>query len=297
VSTIGFIGLGIMGNPMACHLARAGHTVIGYNRSPGRAAALIDAGGAEADSIAEAVKDADVVAVMVPDSPDVRDVLLSDGGVFAHAQPATLVIDFSSIRPDVTTQLAAEATQRGLRLVDAPVSGGEPGAKDASLSIMVGATDDDFAAAKPFLEIVGKTIVHVGPNGAGQTVKAANQLIVAGNIQLLAEAIAFLHAYGVDLNAAVEVLGGGLAGSAVLNQKAPKMLARNFDPGFRIELHHKDMGIVTSAAREAGVVIPLGAVVAQLMASALANGDGSLDHSGLLRGVERLSGHKEGGTQ
>jgi 2-hydroxy-3-oxopropionate reductase len=297
VSTIGFIGLGIMGNPMACHLARAGHTVIGYNRSPGRAAALIDAGGAEADSIAEAVKDADVVAVMVPDSPDVQDVLLSEGGVFAHAQPATLVIDFSSIRPDVTTQLAKEASQRGLRLIDAPVSGGEPGAKNASLSIMVGATDDDFAAAKPILEIVGKTIVHVGPNGSGQTVKAANQLIVAGNIQLLAEAIAFLHAYGVDLDAAVEVLGGGLAGSAVLNQKAPKMLARNFDPGFRIELHHKDMGIVTSAAREAGVVIPLGAVVAQLMASALANGDGSLDHSALLRGVERLSGHQEGGTQ
>jgi 2-hydroxy-3-oxopropionate reductase len=297
VSTIGFIGLGIMGNPMACHLARAGHTVIGYNRSPGRAAALIDAGGAEANSIAEAVKDADVVAVMVPDSPDVQDVLLSDGGVFAHAQPATLVIDFSSIRPDVTAQLAKEATQRGLRLIDAPVSGGEPGAKNASLSIMVGATDDDFAAAKPFLEIVGKTIVHVGPNGAGQTVKAANQLIVAGNIQLLAEAVVFLHAYGVDLDAAVKVLGGGLAGSAVLEQKAPKMLARNFDPGFRIELHHKDMGIVTSAAREAGVVIPLGAVVAQLMGSALANGDGSLDHSGLLRGVERLSGHKEGGTQ
>ena len=297
MSTIGFIGLGIMGNPMACHLARAGHTVIGYNRSPGRAAALIDAGGAEADSIAEAVKDADVVAVMVPDSPDVQDVLLSEGGVFAHAQPATLVIDFSSIRPDVTTQLAKEASQRGLRLIDAPVSGGEPGAKNASLSIMVGATDDDFAAAKPILEIVGKTIVHVGPNGAGQTVKAANQLIVAGNIQLLAEAIAFLHAYGVDLDAAVEVLGGGLAGSAVLNQKAPKMLTRNFDPGFRIELHHKDMGIVTSAAREAGVVIPLGAVVAQLMASALANGDGSLDHSALLRGVERLSGHQEGGTQ
>jgi 2-hydroxy-3-oxopropionate reductase len=223
--------------------------------------------------------------------------LLSEGGVFAHAQPATLVIDFSSIRPDVTTQLAEEATQRGLRLIDAPVSGGEPGAKNASLSIMVGATDEDFAAAKPVLEIVGKTIVHVGPNGAGQTVKAANQLIVAGNIQLLAEAIAFLHAYGVDLDAAVEVLGGGLAGSAVLQQKAPKMLAHNFDPGFRIELHHKDMGIVTSAAREAGVVIPLGAVVAQLMASALANGDGSLDHSALLRGVERLSGHKEGGTQ
>jgi 2-hydroxy-3-oxopropionate reductase len=294
VSTIGFIGLGIMGNPMACHLARAGHTVIGYNRSPGRAGALIEAGGVEADSIAEAVKNADVVAVMVPDSPDVQDVLLSNAGVFAHAKPATLVIDFSSIRPDVTAALAKEATERGLRLIDAPVSGGEPGAKNASLSIMVGGADDDFAAAKPLLEIVGKTIVHVGPNGAGQTVKAANQLIVAGNIELLAEAITFLRAYGVDLDAAVKVLGGGLAGSAVLDQKAPKMLARNFDPGFRIELHHKDMGIVTSAAREAGAAIPLGAMVAQLMASALANGDGALDHSGLLRGVERLSGHKEG---
>ncbi|WP_025736206.1 2-hydroxy-3-oxopropionate reductase [Mycobacterium genavense] len=297
MSTIGFIGLGIMGNPMACHLARAGHTVVGYNRSPGRAAELIEAGGTEANSIAEAVKDADVVAVMVPDSPDVQNVLLSEDGVFAHAQPSTLVIDFSSIRPDVTVELAREAAQRGLRLIDAPVSGGEPGAMNATLSIMVGAADAHFAAAKPILESVGKTIVHVGGNGAGQTVKAANQLIVAGNIKLLAEAITFLRAYGVDLDAAVKVLGGGLAGSAVLDQKAPKMLGRNFDPGFRIQLHHKDLGIVTSAAREAGVVIPLGAVVAQLMASAVTNGDGALDHSGLLRGVERLSGANRGEIQ
>ncbi|OBG29583.1 2-hydroxy-3-oxopropionate reductase [Mycobacterium sp. 852002-51057_SCH5723018] len=294
MSTIAFIGLGIMGSPMACHLAGAGLAVVGYNRSPERTAALVEAGGAAAESIEEAVKDADVVAVMVPDSPDVQDVLLSEGGVFAHAQPGTLVIDFSSIRPDVTVQLAEEAKRRGLRLIDAPVSGGEVGAKNASLSIMVGATDDDFAAAKPILDMVGKTIVHVGPNGAGQTVKAANQLIVAGNIELLAEAITFLRAYGVDLDAAVKVLGGGLAGSAVLDQKAAKMLARNFDPGFRIELHHKDLGIVTSAAREADVVIPLGAVVAQLMAAALANGEGALDHSGLLLGVERLSGRGEG---
>lgn len=296
MSTIAFIGLGIMGSPMACHLARAGHTLSGYNRSPGRTAALVEAGGVAAESIAEAVKNADVVAIMVPDSPDVQTVLLSEDGVFAHAQPGTLVIDFSSIRPDVTTQLAEEAARQGLRLIDAPVSGGEPGAKNATLSIMVGAGDDDFAAAKPILETVGKTIVHVGPNGAGQTVKAANQLIVAGNIELLAEAITFLRAYGVDLDAAVKVLGGGLAGSAALDQKAPKMLSRNFDPGFRIELHHKDLGIVTSAAREAGVVIPLGAVVAQLMASALANGDGALDHSGLLLGVERLSGREEGAS-
>jgi 2-hydroxy-3-oxopropionate reductase len=294
MSSIAFIGLGIMGSPMACHLARAGHDVIGYNRSPARTAALVEAGGTAAESIEEAVKDADVVAVMVPDSPDVQHVLLSEGGVFAHAQPGTLVIDFSSIRPDVTVQLAEEATRRGLRLIDAPVSGGEAGAKNASLSIMVGATDDDFAAAKPILDVVGKTVVHVGPNGSGQTVKAANQLIVAGNLELLAEAMVFLRAYGVDLDAAVKVLGGGLAGSAVLDQKAPKMLARDFEPGFRIELHHKDMGIVTGAAREADVVIPLGAVVAQLMAAALANGDGALDHSGLLLGVERLSGRGEG---
>ena len=155
---------------------------------------------------------------------------------------------------------------------------------------MVGGDPADFAAAQEVLAAVGKTIVHVGPNGAGQTVKAANQLIVAGNIELLAEAVAFLESYGVDTAAALKVLGGGLAGSKVLDQKGEGMLARSFQPGFRIDLHHKDLGIVTSAAREAGVVIPLGAVVAQLMASARANGDGGLDHSALLRGVLRLSG-------
>ncbi|MDT2005888.1 2-hydroxy-3-oxopropionate reductase [Rhodococcus opacus] len=290
MSTIAFIGLGIMGSPMAVHLAKAGHQVVGYNRSPERTAALVDAGGTVADSIAKAVAGADVVAVMVPDSPDVQAVLAGEGGVFEHAPAGALIIDFSSIRPDVTTALAAQAAERDFRLIDAPVSGGEAGAVNAALSIMVGGAPEDFEAAKPILDTVGKTVVHVGPNGSGQTVKAANQLIVAGNIQLLAEAIIFLEAYGVDTAAAVEVLGGGLAGSAVLNQKAQKMLDRSFEPGFRIELHHKDLGIVTSAAREAGVVTPLGAVVAQLMASARANGDGGLDHSGLLRGVERLSG-------
>jgi 2-hydroxy-3-oxopropionate reductase len=290
MSTIAFIGLGIMGSPMACHLARAGHTVVGYNRSPQRTAALVEAGGTAAGSVEQAVKDADVVATMVPDSPDVRDVLLGDNGVFAHAQPGTLVIDFSTIRPDVTVELARLGAERGFHVIDAPVSGGEPGAKNAALSIMVGGSDDDFARAKPILDVVGKTIVHVGPNGAGQTVKAANQLIVAGNIELLAEALTFVAAYGVDMQAAVKVLGGGLAGSAVLDQKAPKMLARDFDPGFRIALHHKDMGIVTAAARQAGVIVPLGAVVAELMASALANSEGGLDHSALLLGVERLSG-------
>jgi 2-hydroxy-3-oxopropionate reductase len=210
--------------------------------------------------------------------------------VFANAAPGTLVIDFSSIRPDVTTELAEQARAHGLRMVDAPVSGGEAGAKQAVLSIMVGAEPADFEAAKPILDVVGRTVVHVGPNGAGQTVKAANQLIVAANIEVLAEALVFLEAYGVDTTAAFEVLGGGLAGSKVLDQKRDNLLTRSFDPGFRIDLHHKDLGIVVSAAREAGVVIPLGAVVAQLMAAARAQGDGGLDHSALLRGVERLSG-------
>lgn len=290
MTDIAFIGLGIMGSPMAVHLAKAGHQVTGYNRSPDKAAKLVDAGGRAAESVADAVRDADVVCLMVPDSPDVADVLAGENGVFDNAKEGTLVIDFSSIRPDVTTRLAEQAAARGLRLVDAPVSGGEAGAVNAALSIMVGGSADHYEAAKPYLDVVGKTVVHVGPSGAGQTVKAANQLIVAANIEALAEAVVFLEAYGVDTAAALEVLGGGLAGSKVLDQKKQNMLERTFQPGFRIALHHKDLGIVTAAAREAGVVVPLGAIVAQLMASALANGDGGLDHSGLLRGVERLSG-------
>jgi 2-hydroxy-3-oxopropionate reductase len=290
MSDIAFIGTGIMGSPMAVHLAKAGHRVTGYNRSPEKLAALVEAGGTAAESVAAAVRDVDVVALMLPDSPDVAAVLAGDGGVFDNASAGTLIIDFSSIRPDVTTELAAEAATRGFRIIDAPVSGGEAGAANAALSIMVGASEEDFAAAKPLLDVVGKTVVHVGPNGSGQTVKAANQLIVAVNIQALAEAIVFLEAHGVDTAAAIEVLGGGLAGSAVLNQKAQKMLDRSFEPGFRIDLHHKDLGIVTAAAREAGVATPLGAIVAQLMAAARANGDGGLDHSALMRGVDRLSG-------
>jgi len=290
MTTIAFIGLGIMGSPMSVNLSRAGYDVVGYNPHPERTKALVEAGGRAAGSIAEAVTAADVVAVMVPDSPDVTLVLSGEDGVFDSAPPGTLVIDFSSIRPDVTVELARTARDKGLRLLDAPVSGGEAGARNAALSIMVGGEATDFAEAEPIFAAVGKTIVHVGPSGSGQTVKAANQLIVAANIQVLAEALVFLEAYGVDTEAALEVLGGGLAGSKVLEQKRQNMLSRSFEPGFRIDLHHKDLGIVTSAAREAGVVIPLGALMAQLMASARALGDGGLDHSALLRGVERLSG-------
>ena len=290
MTTIAFIGLGIMGSPMAVHLQNAGHDVVGYNLHPDKTQPLVDAGGTAAASVADAVRDAQVVAVMVPDSPDVQDVLLGEDGVFANAKEGTLVIDFSSIRPDVTVELAKAAQDKGFRLLDAPVSGGEAGAKNAALSIMVGGSADDFAEAEPLFDAVGKTVVHVGGNGAGQTVKAANQLIVAANIQALAEAVVFLEAYGVDLGPALDVLGGGLAGSKVLDQKRDNMTTKSFEPGFRIDLHHKDLGIVTSAAREAGVVVPLGGLVAQLMASARANGDGGLDHSALLRGVQRLSG-------
>jgi 2-hydroxy-3-oxopropionate reductase len=290
MSTIAFIGLGIMGGPMAAHLVKAGHDVVGYNRSQPAIDRLVENGGRRATSIGEAVADADVVITMVPDSPDVESAALGEDGIYANAKPGTLHIDCSSIRPDVAKRVAERGHERGLRVIDAPVSGGEAGAVEATLSIMVGGDAADVEQARPILETMGKTVVHVGPAGSGQTVKAANQLIVAGNIELVAEALVFLQAYGVDTDAAVKVLGGGLAGSTVLNRKAAGMLAGQFAPGFRIDLHHKDMGIVTSAAREAGVSIPLGAHVAQLIGALRATGRGDLDHSALFLLVEELSG-------
>ena len=290
MSTIAFIGLGIMGAPMAGHLIDAGHDVIGHNLSRPAVDALVARGGRAATDTADAVREADVVITMVPDSPDVEALVGGDDGIYANAKPGTLHIDCSTIRPDVARRVAEAGAERGIRVVDAPVSGGEAGAIERKLSIMVGGATDDVAAARPYLDAVGSTVVHVGPAGAGQTVKAANQLIVAGNIQLLAEALVFLEAHGVDTEAATAVLGGGLAGSTVLDRKAAGMRARTFEPGFRIDLHHKDLGIVTAAAREAGVAIPLGAHVAQLVASLRAQGHGGLDHSALLLQVLQLSG-------
>jgi 2-hydroxy-3-oxopropionate reductase len=296
-STIAFIGLGIMGGPMAAHLVTAGHDVIGHNLTRPAVDRLVAAGGRAADRTADAVREADVVITMVPDSPDVEALALGEEGVFAHAKPGTLYIDCSTIRPDVARRVAAAGAERGIRVVDAPVSGGEAGAVEATLSIMVGGGAADVEAARRYLDVVGATVVHVGPAGAGQTVKAANQLVVAGNIQLVAEALVFLEAHGVDTDAATAVLAGGLAGSTVLDRKAAGMRAREFAPGFRIDLHHKDLGIVTAAAREVGVAIPLGAHVAQLVGSLRAQGHGGLDHSALLRQVEQLSGrcpHEKG---
>ncbi|TCP51998.1 2-hydroxy-3-oxopropionate reductase [Tamaricihabitans halophyticus] len=287
--TVAFLGLGIMGAPMAVNLLRAGFDVVGYNRSRAKVDAFVAAGGRGADSIAEAVAGADVVVTMLPDSPDVRDVMFADDGVLAHTAAGALLVDCSTIRPDVAREVAESSAARGVRALDAPVSGGEQGAIDGKLSIMVGGADADFAAARPVLDAMGTTVVHVGPAGSGQTVKAANQLIVAGNIQLVAEAVVFLEAHGVDTDSAVRVLGGGLAGSKVLEVKGAGMTGRTFTPGFRAELHHKDLGILTSAARDAGTATPLGAVVAQLMGALVAQGHGELDHSALIKLVEQLS--------
>jgi 2-hydroxy-3-oxopropionate reductase len=289
-TTVAFIGLGIMGAPMAGHLLDAGYQVIGYNRSRPAVDRLVAKGAKAAATAAEAVRGADVVVTMVPDSPDVEEITVGEDGFYAVAKPGLLHIDCSTIRPDVARKIAEAGAAKGIRVVDAPVSGGEAGAVEGTLSIMVGGAPDDVEAAMPYLNVVGKTIVHVGPAGSGQTVKAANQLIVAGNIQLVAEALVFLEAHGVDTEAATEVLAGGLAGSAVLNRKAANMRAREFTPGFRVDLHHKDLGIVTAAAREAGVAIPLGAAVAQLVGALRAQGHGGLDHSALLLLVEQLSG-------
>jgi 2-hydroxy-3-oxopropionate reductase len=289
-SAIGFIGLGIMGGPMAANLVRAGFDVVGYNRSPAAVQRLVAAGGRAADSVAGAVRDADVVITMLPDGPDVTAVALGEGGIVDAAKPGLLYVDMSTIAPRVARDVAQAARARDVRVLDAPVSGGEQGAVDGTLSIMVGGDAADVARAEPVLDAVGQTVVHVGPAGAGQTVKAANQLVVAGIIELVAEAIVLLDASGVDAAAGLRVLAGGLAGNRVLDRKAESMLARRFTPGFRVDLHHKDLGIALSVARDAGVVVPLGAVVAQLMAAVRAQGDGSLDHTALLALVEQLSG-------
>ncbi len=290
MSTIAFLGLGIMGQPMSERLVKAGHDVIGFNRSRGPVDRLVTAGGTGASSVTEAVREAEVIITMVPDSPDVEGLALGEDGIYANAPQGSIHIDMSSIRPDVAARLTEAGKAAGIRVMDAPVSGGETGAIEGTLSIMVGADRGDFEEVKPILETMGTTVVLVGPPGSGQTVKAANQLIVAGTIELVAEAIVFLRAYGVDTEAAVAVLAGGLAGNRILERKAANMLAGNFEPGFRIDLHHKDMGIVTAAARERDVAIPLGALTAQLVGAVRAQGDGNLDHSALLRGVERLSG-------
>ena len=289
---IAWVGLGIMGSPMAENLLKAGYEVTGFTLEQDKLDRLASSGGTPADSIADAVAEADIVITMVPADPQVKTVVLGEDGVIANAKQGATIIDMSSITPQTSIAVAeaAAAARKDLKVLDAPVSGGEAGAVEAVLSIMVGGEQPDFDRVKPVFEALGKTIILCGPHGSGQTVKAANQLIVAVNIQACAEAVVFLEKSGVDLDASLDVLAGGLAGSTVLDRKKDNFKKRDFKPGFRIDLHHKDMGIVTDAARSVGASLPVGAVVAQLVASLRAQGDGGLDHSALLRSVQRLSG-------
>ncbi len=291
IQRVGFIGLGIMGRPMASNLIKAGFMVIGYSRTTATREKFAAVGGEIAASVADATRNADMVITMLPDTPDVQEVALGAGGVFESAAAGLIYCDMSTISPGAAREVASTGRQHHIRVLDAPVSGGEAGAVDGSLSIMVGGSAADVELVKPVLDAMGRTVIHVGSNGAGQTVKAANQLIVAGTIDLVAEAIVLLEASdGVAVERALEVMAGGLAGSRILERKARTMLARDFKPGFRVDLHHKDLGIVLSTARDANVVVPLAAVVAQMMAALRANGEGSLDHTALLKVVERLSG-------
>jgi 2-hydroxy-3-oxopropionate reductase len=293
MTEIAFIGLGIMGGPMAAHLVAAGHKVSGFDVSADAVARLVTAGGQGAASVAEATECADVVITMLPNHPHVEDVVLGGAGVLEIAKPGTLLIDMSTIRPETSLAVAKAGQDKGIRVLDAPVSGGEAGAKQAALSIMVGGEADDFEAAKPLFEALGKTIVHVGPHGAGQVVKAANQLVVGGIYGLVGEAIVLMEASGVDAGIGLDVLAGGLAANRILDLKRESMVARRFQPGFRIDLHHKDMGIALAAARQADVSLPLTGLVAQLVAAGRAMGYGSLDHSALLKVTEQLSGRSQ----
>jgi 2-hydroxy-3-oxopropionate reductase len=292
---IGFIGLGIMGAPMARNLLKAGYDVTAFNRDSSKVDSFVADGGKGASSIAEAAASADVVITMVPASPQVEEVVLGEGGVLEHIRTGGLVIDMSSITPQTSVDVATAARAKGVQVLDAPVSGGEAGAVEGVLSIMVGGDAETFEEARPVFEALGRTVVLCGPHGSGQTVKAANQLMVAVHIEALAEAVVFLQKSGVDLEAALDVLGGGLAGSTVLARKKGSILAGDFTPGFTIDLHHKDLGIVTDAAREVGSAVPAGALVAQLVAALRQQGDGGLDHSALVRGVRLLSGEQPQG--
>ena len=281
---IGFIGLGIMGLPMAANLVAAGHRVRGFSRTSATREAAAERGIETRDSLREAVTGADVVITMLPDTPDVEGVLLGAAGVFAQLVPGAVVIDMSTIDPQAARELHRQATESGVTFLDAPVSGGQAGAVAAQLSIMVGGEEGDLQKVRGVLGARGATIVHVGGSGAGQTVKAANQIVVAGNIQVLAEALIFLRKQDVDLERSLEVLGGGLAGSTVIQRKREALL--------RLELHHKDLGIAQRAASAADAALPVAALVTQFVQSMVARGSGGLDHSALYALIAELNGEE-----
>ena len=290
MSTLGFIGLGIMGAPMATHLIAAGHTVYLHTRG-NVPEALLSAGGKPCANATEVAQKADIIFLMLPDTPDVEAVLFGANGVAAGLTPGKTVVDMSSISPVLSKEFAARINALGCEYMDAPVSGGEVGAKAASLTIMVGASDATFEKLLPLLQSMGKNITLVGGNGDGQTCKVANQIIVALNIAAVGEALLFASKAGADPAKVRQALMGGFAASRILEVHGERMIKRTFNPGFRIGLHQKDLGLALQGARELGLALPQTAGAAQLMQVCSANGLQNLDHSGLVRALEIMANH------
>jgi len=291
---IGFIGLGIMGRPMAGHLIAAGHQVATVSHRSSPPSKLVQSGLVVCQSGREVAERSEVVIVMVPDTPDVEQVLFADGGVADGLQPGSVVVDMSSIDPIATRSFAARVNAKGCDYVDAPVSGGEVGAKNAALTIMCGATEDAFARVLPLFELMGKNITHVGNVGDGQVAKVANQIIVALNIEAVAEALVFAAKAGADPAKVRSALLGGFASSRVLEVHAERMINRTFDPGFRIALHQKDLNLALTSARALGMSLPNTASTQQLFSACVARDGGDLDHSALVQALETLGNCKVG---
>ena len=293
MANLGFIGLGIMGAPMAGHLIKGGHKVYLRTRSA-VPAALTEAGGVACKTAKEVAQNADVIFTMVPDTPDVEKVLFGDDGVAKGLTRGKTVVDMSSISPLATKEFAKKIDALGCSYVDAPVSGGEVGAKAASLTIMVGGPETAFARMKPIFEMMGKNITLVGGNGDGQTCKVANQIIVALNIEAVGEALLFASKMGADPAKVRQALMGGFAASRILEVHGDRMVKRTFDPGFRIELHQKDLNLALSSARAIGMSLPNTATAQELFNACAARGGSAWDHSGMVRALETLANFEIG---
>jgi 2-hydroxy-3-oxopropionate reductase len=289
MSKTGFIGLGIMGKPMAKNLIKAGYDLVVYDVVDDAKKEVAEAGAKGADSIAEVASSCGVIVTMLPNSPQVEDVVLSAGGALENAAPGTIIVDMSSISPLVSKKVAAACEAKGVAFLDAPVSGGEPKAVDGSLAIMVGGDRDVFKKVEDLLLVMGASAVHVGDIGSGNVTKLANQIIVALNIAAMSEAMTLAAKSGVDPEAVYQAIRGGLAGSTVLDAKMPMVLEGNFKPGFRIELHIKDLQNALDVAHTVGTPIPLTAEVMEMMQALKVEGKHRNDHSGLVEYYERLA--------
>jgi len=292
MADLGFIGLGIMGKPMAGHLVKAGHKVYVFSRSPGPVEELADSGAVACNSAKAVAQKSDMVFIMVPDTPDVDRVLFGADGVTEGVRKGSIIVDMSSISPIATKKFAQRLGSLGVEMLDAPVSGGQLGAENATLSIMVGGKNEIFEKAKPFFELMGQNIVHVGPNGDGQTCKVANQIVVALNIEAVGEALLLASKAGADASKVREALMGGFAGSRILELHGERMMTHSFEPGFRIRLHQKDLNLALEAARELGVSLPNTATAQELFNAVKAQEGGDLDHSAMVLALERLANHK-----